>query len=595
TAGAPFASPTDPLSLVFNQPMDMASLSGAVTLLDSSGVSVPGRLAVAAKPAFVYYQGGQMYDNPLVSGFTVSFTPGVALGRGEIYSLVVSTAARSANGGAALAQAYSATFTVAPLPALLDSRPANGAREVSANELISLTFSEPMDWASVEKNLTIIPKPTSIYTGTYDNQFTFSFPLQAESDYQISVGAAAKDPYGDTLGQDVSIAFRTAPLPPSLSIAGDSNMMTYSSYTPARVPLQTVNVESVSYDLYRLSRLQLGELIAAIQNYQEWDASRVDQQAKIKSETLSPQGPRNRVNLTLVDVGTLEPGAYLIEARGAGQIEHQIMLVSPTTLTIKRSADKLFVWAVDLASGKPTAGLALQATSLTYGDGSQKLGEVEDLGKTDADGVVQADFTALNSYDAIFVLSAEGAPFAFSTTAWSAGIDPWSFSLPGSQEPPSVVGNLSTDRPIYRPGEMVHIKGVMRLDNDGRYQVPGAGERAVLLVSDPEGNQIYSATLELSGFGTFSTDLPLSGDAPLGGYSMNAQREGDQFSYGFYGNFSVAEYRKPVFEITVDPAREEVLRGEPIEATATARYFAGGVLANAPVHWRLMANPYYFS
>ncbi|NTV65944.1 MAG: alpha-2-macroglobulin, partial [Oscillochloris sp.] len=412
-------------------------------------------------------------------------------------------------------------------------------------------------------------------------------------DYQITIGAAAADPYGDTLGKDVSISFQTAPLPPSLMIAGGSNVMTYSSYTSTRVPIQTVNVSSVSYNLYRLSRAQFGDLIAATQDYERWQSYAPG--SSFKSETVTPQGPRNRVNLTLLDIGKLDPGAYLIDVRRDGQNERQMVLVSPTSLTIKRSQKQLFVWAVDLASGKPVANLALEATSLFYGESGQKLGEVEDLGKTDADGVITSGFATTNAYNTIYVWSAEGVPFTFSTTDWGAGIDPWSFSLAGSIEQSPLVGSLSTDRPIYRPVETVHVKGVIRLDDDGRYRMLDAGQRATLTVSDPEGNQIYSSTLELNSFGTFTTDIPLSGDAPLGTYHMSAQREREPSYYGFYGSFNVAEYRKPVFEITVSPAREDVLMGEAIEATATARYFAGGVLANAPLHWRLLAKPYYFS
>ncbi|MBX0328109.1 Ig-like domain-containing protein, partial [Oscillochloris sp. ZM17-4] len=592
--GEAFASPSGPLSIVFNQPMDMGSLGGAVALLDPSGASVPGSLSVAAKPAQVFRQGGQNYDNPYVSGFTVTFTPAAPLTRGAIYSLIVRASARSAQGGAALAQPFSATFTVAPLPALLDSTPASGARGVSPNDSINLRFSEPMDWASVQKSLTIDPQPTEVYTGTYDGELSLYLTMEAERDYTITVGAAASDLYGSTLGQDTTISFRTAALPPSLNLVGGGRMMTYSSYAPARVPLQTVNTDSVSYDLYRVERARLGALVAATQDDDQWRAF-APAGGAIKSDTLAPQGPRNRVNLTLLDMGSLEAGAYLLEARGAGQVERQLMLVSPTTLTVKRSADKLFVWAVDLASGRPTAGQAIQAAAMTYADGGQRMGEVASLGITDADGVVQADYAADNPYDPIYIWSAEGAPFAFGSTVWSDGIDPWSFSLPASIDRAAVVGSLSTDRPIYRPGEPVHMRGVLRLDDDGRYTIPGADRLASLTVSDSNGNQVYSSTLELSPFGTFSADLPLSGDAPLGSYFMSAQLVGDSSYYGTYGSFGVAEYRKPVFEISVQPDREDVLMGEPIVATATARYFAGGVLANAPLHWRLLANPYYFS
>ncbi|WP_129630087.1 Ig-like domain-containing protein [Candidatus Oscillochloris fontis] len=594
-SGARFADPNATFSLVFNQPMDMASLNGAVRLLDPNGVSVPGSIAVASKPASVFYQAGQDSNNPMRSGFTVTFTPAAPLTRGQSYTLVVGTEARAVNGGAALGQAYSASLIVAPLPALLESYPPQGNQQVNPNDSLSLTFTTPMDWASVEQNLSIIPAPTSVYTGTYDNQLYLYFPLQAESDYTVRVGAAAKDTYGVALGQDVVLSFRTMAMLPSLTIAASNSLMTYSSYAPVRVPIQTVNTEQVEYALYRVSRGELAQLIPATQNFEQWNQFSPDPAAQILSNTLAPQGPRNRVNLSLVEVGTLDPGPYLLEVRGANRVERQLMLVSPTTLTIKRSADRLFVWAVDLATGKPTSGLPLEVSSLFYGDNLMKLGAVEDLGATDADGVVQAEFAAASPYDALYVWTAEGTPFAFGSTLWADGISPWNFSLPGSQEQVVAVGNLSTDRPLYRPGELVHIKGVLRLNDDGRYRIPEDYQQAKLTISDPDGNQVYAGTLSLSEMGTFDLDLPLSGDALLGSYFMGVELEGEVTAYVTYGSFTVAEYRKPVFEITVDAARDDLLVGEALEVTATARYFAGGVLANAPLRWRLLTRPYYFN
>ena len=584
--GEPFASPRDPLIIVFNQPMDLASLRGAISLQSASGAEVPSTIALARPPAF----------NPtgpaLPAGFAVSFSPATALERGERYSLAVSSAARTANGSVALSQAYRASFSVAPLPQLLSSTPNDGSQAVEPGSSIELTFSAPMDWASVDGQLTIDPQPTSIYTYTDQNKLSLSFDLIPETDYQISIGAAAKDPYGVVLGQPASLSFRSAALQPALNLASQGRVGAYSSYDPARIPIQTVNVTSISYDLYRLDPEELPARLADAQDDQRWRGFTPSASSRISGGDLSPQGARNQTALTLVDLGALPAGAYLAEVRGAGVTERQLLIVSPYTLTIKRSAEQLFVWAVDLASGEPVADLPLQAAYYSYDSGS--LSAPRELGRTDTNGVVQAAFSAAGPYDQLFVWSGAGAPFTLSTTAWSDGIDPYSFSLPATGERTPIVGSLSTDRPLYRPGELVHMRGVLRLDNDGRYRLPQADQRADLAISDPEGNTIYSRTLTLNDFGSFSADLPLQGAASLGQYFMSAQLSGEP-AHSFYGSFSVAEYRKPVFEIGVTPARPDLLRGEPIEASVTAKYFAGGVLADAPVRWRLLSAPLYFS
>ncbi|NTU85305.1 MAG: hypothetical protein HGA45_39115, partial [Chloroflexales bacterium] len=521
----------------------------------------------------------------------VTLTPAAPLARRGAYTLEVSTAARSAAGGAALARAYSAGFTVAPLPRLLDSSPPDGAQDVLNNPL-SLTFSAPMDWASVQQHLTIEPKPTQVYTSGDQNILTLYIDLAPEADYRLTLGAAARDPYGATVGQDTTLRFRTAALAPSLHLAGPGPVMAYSAYGPARVPLQTVNLDSVSYTLYGVERARLAELLAITQDSERWHGYEPPAGDRLAEGTLEPKGARNQTTLALADLGKLDAGAYLFEARAGGAVERQLMIVSPTTLTVKRSADQLFVWAVDLATGKPVADLALQAAAAAA-DGA--LGRPTELGRTDADGVLQAPFSAADAYSPAYLWSGAGAPFTLSSTGWSDGIDPWSFSLFATQERSPLAGNLSTDRPLYRPGELVHLRGVLRLDDDGRYSLPGPERQASLAISDPEGNTIYSSTVGLSSFGTFSADLPLPAGAATGGYAMAAHLADDGPEHSIYGSFSVAEYRKPTFEIMVTPAREDVLQGERVEATVAARYFAGGALAGAPVRWRLLAAPLYFS
>ena len=580
----PFFSPNAALTVVFNQPMDLDSLRGAISLYGPGGVSVPGTVALAAPDMHVAGQNPGENRPALDDGFAVTFTPVAPLERGGVYQFEVNNTARTALGGATLAQPYSIGFTVAPLPRLIKSDPANGAQDVP-NSSLDLTFSTPMDWASVQQHLTIEPKPTSIYTSTDGSILTLYFDMAAETTYSLTLDAASRDPYGATLDQATTLSFRTAALTPWLSLAGNGPLMTYSTYSAARVPLQSTNYLSISYTLYSIDRAQLGALLSI-------KDSQLPTNNKRAEGTLTPKGARNRVLVTLADLGTLDAGAYLFEARAGTAVERQLMIVSSTTLTVKRSGNELFVWAVDLATGKPVADLPVQAA--TMGDHGE-LDPPTALGRTDADGVLQAPFSSKNIYNAVYLWSENAAPFTFASTGWSDGISPWEFSLNATQELPPLVGNLTTDRPLYRPGERVHVRGVLRFDNDGHYTLPKPDQEASLTINDPESNTIYSATVVLSPFGTFSAELPLAAGAPVGGYSMLASLTNTPSSSNIYGSFSVAEYRKPTFELTVVPAREDVLQGERVAATVTARYFAGGVLANAPVRWRLLASPLYFN
>jgi len=65
-------------------------------------------------------------------------------------------------------------------------------------------------------------------------------------------------------------------------------------------------------------------------------------------------------------------------------------------------------------------------------------------------------------------------------TDWQEGISPWEFNLPYSPQRQKYYANIYTDRPIYRPGQTVYFRGILRVDNDGTYSLPDASAVAGL-------------------------------------------------------------------------------------------------------------------
>ncbi|HEY0602747.1 MAG TPA: Ig-like domain-containing protein [Herpetosiphonaceae bacterium] len=576
---ARFASPRDPLTIEFNQPMSLDSLRGAIQLQHvSSGALVSGAVAV--------------------KGSSATFTPAEPLERGAGYVLTVARSARSAGGAGTLTNTYTANFRVAPLPRLERSSPENGATNSDVGSGMVLDFSTPLDWASVEKNLTIEPKPTQIYSSTYEAQLMLGFSMKPETDYRVTIGGAARDPYGVTLGSDTTIAFRTGSLPPSLTIIGQDQIGSYNAHVAARVPLRHVNTPTISYRLARVDVARVPELLST---YDAWQQFQPDRAAIIKEGQHQLPGERNEQRIDMLDLGKLDPGAYYVDVRGpSSTADRRLMIVSPYALTLKRSADKVFVWAIDLGNGKPVADLPLLAKSISYGTKTEpNQADLRELGSTDDEGILHTDYTGTNTYDPLYVWSPVGKDFAFTTTSWGTGIGAWDFGLPADYGRGPIAGSISTDRPLYQPEHTVYIRGALRTDHDGRYSLPDAGEQAHLTISDPQGTVVMTGTLPLSQFGTFNTELTLASSAKLGGYTMLVRLAKDLNKMdqppAAQGTFTVSEYRRPAFEVTVKPNKPDLIQGEAMEVEVAARYFSSGPVANAPVRWRLRGYPVFFS
>jgi uncharacterized protein YfaS (alpha-2-macroglobulin family) len=107
-----------------------------------------------------------------------------------------------------------------------------------------------------------------------------------------------------------------------------------------------------------------------------------------------------------------------------------------------------------------------------------------------------------------------------------------------------------TDRPIYRPGQTVYAKAVLRADHDAQFSVP-AGKPVTLRLRDSRDYVISEQALTTSAFGTVATEFVIAEGAALGDYHIELVV--DDTSYRQV--LKVEEYRKPVLEVTVQTDR----------------------------------------
>ncbi|MDO8590944.1 MAG: alpha-2-macroglobulin family protein [bacterium] len=144
---------------------------------------------------------------------------------------------------------------------------------------------------------------------------------------------------------------------------------------------------------------------------------------------------------------------------------------------------------------------------------------------------------------------------------------------------------LYTDRPIYRPGQDVFMKGVYRFQFDGRYEI-FKDKTIPITVYDAKNNSILNQIVSLSDFGTFVTHLKLGQDIPLGTYRIEAMNN------SFY--FDVAEYQGAAFETVVTADKEEYIAGDTAKILATGKYYFGVPLAGGTLQYSWTAQDYYF-
>lgn len=147
---------------------------------------------------------------------------------------------------------------------------------------------------------------------------------------------------------------------------------------------------------------------------------------------------------------------------------------------------------------------------------------------------------------------------------------------------------MYTDRPIYRPGQDVFIKGLYRFQFDGRFDI-FKNTTVAISVKNPKNEEVLAVTLPVSDFGTFVTHLKLPTDASLGTYNVSVDGLWQGSAY-----FEVAEYQGAAFEAKAASEKDEYIAGDTAEVSVSGTYYFGVPLAGGKLQYSWTAQDYYF-
>jgi hypothetical protein len=152
----------------------------------------------------------------------------------------------------------------------------------------------------------------------------------------------------------------------------------------------------------------------------------------------------------------------------------------------------------------------------------------------------------------------------------------WTYRTIDTPHPVEVVGEVFSERGLYRPGESVKLTGIVRVPGPATLTTPGSGPVHVTF-KGPDAETIAPIDTTLSPFGTFSIDVPLPRSLHVGRYSVEAEAAGGKVR----GRFNVAEYRPTQIAVEASTDRAEYTRGDTLRCRVGGRYLHGGAMAGA--------------
>lgn len=275
----------------------------------------------------------------------------------------------------------------------------------------------------------------------------------------------------------------------------------------------------------------------------------------------------------------LGAGIYLCEISGLagdGRVagNRALVLVNREFLVWKTAPGGVLGRLFDVGTGDPVAGAAVR---LLAHDGAA-LGE----GTTDAEGQFTLPAHARAALPELALVRRDGA--------LSAHFADLSGGLPSLQrerdddasERSPIRQWLFSDRGIYRPGDRVRVKGIVREFRDGVLTRPEAGTPVTWqLLRGWREEPVADGATTLSSSGGWEAEIPLPETLPVGQYVVRA--------LGTSCPVKVDEFRAPAFAVEVQP-RDDTAGGAS-RVRVVSRYFHGAPNARAVVRWRALWSP----
>jgi len=328
--------------------------------------------------------------------------------------------------------------------------------------------------------------------------------------------------------------------------------------------------------------------------------------------------PLGRPGLYVVELESPRLGQALLDKPGPMYVP-AAALVTNLGVHLKWGAENALVWVTALDSGRPVGGARVTIQDCK--------GEVRWRGETDAHGIARvsglptravaprcADMQAGSDFEqsralrdtneGLLVIAQTHDDLGLVHSSWDEGIQPWRFNVPIAEEQGSLRAHTVLDRPLFRAGETVHMKHVLRRPSLAGFDaVPDAARPRRAILQHVGSDEKYELPLAWSPAGTAETTWTIPREARLGSYAITLvgaplqrlrwMREDAEASYPS-GSFRVEEFRLPTLRAVLRPPAEPLVDAAEVSLDVAVTYLAGGGARRLPVTMRAQIQPHPF-
>jgi len=473
-------------------------------------------------------------------------------------------------------------------------------------------FSTPIRGSEVLRRVHLAPGAGFTVTDTTAESDNWSLDVQLtpRTRYLVTVDSGLTDVFGQQLTTRYTQSFATTSYTPQLSYP--YGRMVVERQGPRTLAVQHVNVDSLVItivgvpdsleprilgqpggwgDVWEKLKSQATVTIVPVQETRD-----VPRASAVRIPALNA-ARAGAPTLQMIRIGS--PAVDTINRENVSPFTIAVVQLTDLAIHAKIGAEEGSVWVTGVSDGTPRAGAhvtlydnngKIRATATTDARGLARLaGYARDTTPVSGGGEEECDDCDYSGFEG-YVAAALGTDRALvSVSRYDPDLSPWQFNVSAAWGPERLeqAAGLFTERGIYRPGEPVYAKAIVRDGQLGSLRVPrGGGDSLRWVFTDRENATVRDTTVALSAFGTSDQSFSIPPDAPLGYYTVRVdRRSGGKWRSAATTNYRVAEYRPPEFLVTATSDRVPRFAGDTVRATVEARYLFGAPMARAVVTW----------
>ncbi len=533
--------------------------------------------------------------------------PSSPLSPGPLWRLEIKPGLESLTGGYHIAAKNSIKvgrvlpFTLAPLAT---SSYLNGGRQ------LTLEFSDDLapdvSEETAGKFFRISPEVKGLHFDQGWRGLTIRGEFERETGYQLEIDASLLSQGGLPLAGKATRSFRFAPVSPRLYLPEITGHQRVDGQR--KFPVRSVNLKAMRVIARLVAPAKAAQAVAAFDRYRDerehdpeepyraLPAGLIEGRVILDREIALPEPQMDaQQDISLDWTELLGPGQagmifLTIEGKpmnGIGGKKRPCAqaLVQLTDFGVlwKKAGGQLAVTVFSMASGKAVEGAQIELLDERF----KRLA----LAESAADGSVVLPPGAKPGW----LVASRGGDLHVMRVGWHGE----ELSMAGFRQPlrydswdaperpsPPLRALVFTDRPLYRPGETVHVKGLVRQ----------AGADGLAIATELKGNLMFNApgdhgreiAICTDDRGAFDTEIVL--DKFTTGYHglrlVFPDHEDESWAGGCYAAFQVADVQPNAFEVSMAVAAR-FAPTTPVAAEVAAKYLFGSALGESQVRWTL--------